>query len=57
MDISNSDNKKATGDIPDELAMNYGEMNEAGKEKLLMETEQILQSDRKDGQLSEAIPD
>ena len=37
------DDEKGT---PDELTRNYGEMDEAGREMLLKETEKILQSEK-----------
>jgi hypothetical protein len=33
---------KEQGNVPDELARNYREMDETGKEELLKETEKIL---------------
>jgi len=60
MDVNFADGVQinAVGDIPDELARNYKEMDEAGKEILLRETEQILRLERDEGgQLDESVSD
>jgi hypothetical protein len=43
LDDRSLDNEKPQGGIPDELAKNYREMDEMGKEKLLKKTEKILE--------------
>ncbi|MCL2218248.1 MAG: hypothetical protein FWB91_14690 [Defluviitaleaceae bacterium] len=50
MDILDGGNEKTWDNIPDELGRNYEEMDEAGKERLLKETEKILQAEKENSQ-------
>jgi hypothetical protein len=43
MDIGVLDSEKTQVNVPDELTQNYREMDEAGREEFLKETEKILE--------------